>query len=163
MSAAQDAIDNLAARQSVSNSIDPNFHAATLQAIYNDLVNLTVSTSTTQVVLVPTPALDTVIDTGLDISALNPNDFLAVGVLYLRSGTQYGSKDATQVQALLDVPNLRQIKISEDLASNSQVKHAYWWDDISMTLKAQIAVEGPGVTVTGLRVVQYHNFLGLPL
>lgn len=163
MSAAQDAIDSLAARQSVNNSIDPNFHAATLQAIYNDLVNLTINTSNTEIVLIPSPALNTILDTGLDISALNPNDFLAVGVLYLRSGINYGSKDTTQIQALLDVPDLRQIKVSEDLDSNSQVKHAYWWDDTSMTLKARIAVEGPGVTVLGLRVVQYHNFLALPL
>ena len=165
MAAAQDAIDALAAKQGVAGSVTPTNLSVTLQDIYNDpnipaiISSLKITRVGTQAALIPSPPTGADISTGVDLTTYSPYDDFTIGVLFTFGGETYGIKDNTTISGLDAFPGLEQARLVEVKSGNSQVKLFYWFDTAVDDLKAYIEVDGPGVVITGIRVVIYSQQL----
>ena len=105
----------------------------------------------------PSPAID--INTGYSTSTWEDSDDIAVGVVFSHSSIQYGVKDVTNMGAIRAFPGLRQSRSVEVLGANSQVKFFYWLEVGTENVVVHIEVDGGGVTLQGVRIVQ--NMLDL--
>ena len=161
MATAQEAIDALAAKQGVPDSVTPTNLSATLQDIYDDpneaaiVSGVNVQQVGTDIAFIASPSLNTEVSTGVDLSGYPDSDDFAIGVVFTYGGDSYGAKDRTNIGALNSLPGLRQARSVEVIGANSQVKLYYWYDDVADDLIAYVEVDGGGVSISGIRVVHY--------
>lgn len=153
----QDAINVLRSKQGVNDSIDPNFHADTLQLVYDDVLALTINRTTALEYDNQSPVVDTEYDTAYNPPTNIPTLELTVLATISAGGNTYAVFAVISAGAFLANPDVRIPRHIEFSGVTGSATLTVWYDSNTSSIHAVVSLSGGGKTLENIQIVSAFN------
>lgn len=153
----QDAINALRAKQGINGSIDPNFHADTLQLVLDDVMSLAISRTVGLEYDNQSPVIGTEYDTAYNPPTNIPTLELTVLASITAGGDVYAVFVVASVGALVSNPDVRIPRHIEFTGVTGSATITTWYDSVTSSIHATVEIAGGGKVLNAIQVVSAFN------
>ena len=159
--ASQTAIDALRAKQGAANSIDPNFHADTLQAVFDDVTKLGIVRTVAFEYQNLTPVVGTEYDSGYNPAGGAATLEITVAAIITGGGFTNASFDRVSAGALLSNPDVHISRVGEYRGVVGSSVMTFWYSSVTSSIHVIVEFNGGGKTLNQIQVVSSYNSIAI--